>query len=172
MSFERLKTPHLGDGSERQLLAASRTIGKFHHRRLWVGSDPSSHREAVVQLDRDDCRGRSAGVCLLQPPRSPAMSAVPSSRPLAARPRMRPSDCCVSETVSPRACRHRPQSVQSRRFGQAAKTSATVKGCWTPARRTQTRVDPPRTEGRCRTSIEGGNRGDRHRWLFKAPKLW
>ena len=35
-------------------------------------------------------------------------------------------------------------------------------GCGIPARRAQPRVDPARTEGRCRTSLEGGNRGERH----------
>jgi hypothetical protein len=62
------------------------------------------------------------------------------------------------------------QCGRHREFEGRPPPIATVRGCGIPARRTHTRVDPPRTEGRYPTSLEGGNRGDRHGWLFKAPK--
>jgi hypothetical protein len=81
--------------------------------RVRVGSDPSSRRRAVVRSGPADVWRQSEGVGHPPPPRSPAMSAVPWNRPLAATPHTRPNDRSVSETVSSKAGGHRPKPLQS-----------------------------------------------------------
>ena len=109
-------------------------------------SDLSRPREAVVRLGPADVRRMLSRVGRQPPPRSPAMSAVP--RLAAGGSKI----WCAPERL---------QGVRKREFEGWWRPTPYVKACATPALARGGRI-PTLRPGRCRISLEGGNRGERH----------
>ena len=93
---------------------ALRRRDRVKQRPLWVGSDPSGPRGAVVQFRPDYVWRRPYRLVRQLPPCSRAMSAVPRQRALVTRVGARQSDCNVSQTVCSSADGQRQETLQPR----------------------------------------------------------